>query len=65
MVKDIDLVRLKILTKWLYDIVEEITNNKVLSDEDIIELLMSAKGIMTDIDKEIVLIVKENSQNKK
>ena len=65
MVKDIDLVKIKILTKWLYDIVEEITNNKVLSDEDIIELLMSAKGIMTDIDKEIVLIVKENSQNKK
>ena len=65
MVKDIDLVKIKIMTKWLYDIVEEITNNKVLSDEDIIELLMSAKGIMTDIDKEIVLIVKENSQNKK
>jgi len=65
MVKDIDLVRLKILTKWLYDIVEEIANNKALNDEDIIELLMSAKGIMSDIDKEIVFIVKENSQNKK
>ena len=65
MAKDIDLVRLKILTKWLYDIVEEIANNKALNDEDIIELLMSAKGIMSDIDKEIVFIVKENSQNKK
>jgi uncharacterized protein related to proFAR isomerase len=65
MVKDIDLVKIKILTKWLYDIIEEIANNKALSDEDIIELLMSAKGIMSDIDKEIVLIVKENSQNKK
>ena len=65
MAKDIDLVRLKILTKWLYDIIEEIANNKALNDEDIIELLMSAKGIMSDIDKEIVFIVKENSQNKK
>jgi uncharacterized protein related to proFAR isomerase len=65
MIKDIDLVKIKILTKWLYDIVEEIANNKALNDEDIIELLMSAKGIMSDIDKEIVIIVKENSQNKK
>ncbi len=65
MIKDIDLVRIKILTKWLYDIVEEVANNKALNDEDIIELLMSAKGIMSDIDKEIVIIVKENSQNKK
>jgi len=65
MVKDIDLVKIKILTKWLYDIIEEIVNNKALNDEDIIELLMSAKGIMSDIDKEIVFIVKENSQNKK
>ena len=65
MIKDIDLVKIKILTKWLYDIIEEIANNKALNDEDIIELLMSAKGIMSDIDKEIVFIVKENSQNKK
>ncbi|ARQ96541.1 hypothetical protein [Sulfolobus islandicus rod-shaped virus 4] len=65
MIKDIDLVKIKILTKWLYDIVEEVANNKALNDEDIIELLMSAKGIMSDIDKEIVIIVKENSQNKK
>jgi len=64
-IKDIDLVKIKILTKWLYDIIEEIANNKALNDEDIIELLMSAKGIMSDIDKEIVFIVKENSQNKK
>jgi len=65
MVKEIDLVRIKILAKWLYDIVEEIENNKALTDEDIVELLMSMKNIMSDIDKEIVIIVKENSQNKK
>ena len=65
MVKEISLVRIKLLTKWINDIAEEIVNNKSLTDEDLTILLMSIKDLISDIDKEILIILRENSQNKK
>jgi len=65
MVKEISLVRVKILAKWIHDIAEEVENNKALSDEDIMILLLSLKDIMSDLNTEVTILIRENSQNKK
>jgi len=65
MVKEIELVRIKLLTKWLYNIAEEIENNKALSDEDIMTLLLSLRDAISDLNTEVTILIRENSQNKK
>jgi len=65
MIKEMDLVRIKILGKWVYDIVNEIANNKNLTEEDIMTLLHSLKDTISDLNMEIVIIIRENLQNKK
>jgi len=65
MVKEISLVRIKILSKWVYDIANEISNNKALTDEDIMILLYSLKDTISDLNTEVTIMLRENSQNKK
>ena len=65
MVKEIELVRIKLLTKWLYNIAEEIENNKALTDEDIMTLLLSLRDAISDLNTEVTILIRENSQNKK
>ena len=65
MTNEISLVKIKLLAKWMYSVTEEITNNKGLNDEDIMILLLSMKNILSDINTEIEIILRENSHNKK
>ena len=65
MAKEISLVRIKILAKWAYDIANEIANNKALTDEDIMVLLLSLKDTIYDLNTEVTIILRENSHNKK
>ena len=65
MTDEISYVKLKLLTKWLNDLANEIEENKTLSNEELVSLLMSMKNIMTDINTEIEIIMRELTQNKK
>jgi chorismate mutase len=65
MVDTIDLIKMKILAKWISDIMDEIANNKELSNQDIIEMLMTIKSTVDEIDKIIAIIVRENTTSQK
>jgi len=65
MTKERSYTRIKLLAKWLYDIAEEIANNTLLNNEDIMILLFSMKNIMSELDTEVTIVLRENSQNTK
>jgi len=58
-------IKIKLLSKWLNDISKEIVNNKTLDDEDLIGLLMSMKNTISELDKEIEIMIGEITKNKK
>lgn len=65
MVNIIDLIKIKILTKWISNIMDEIPDNKELSNEDIIELLMIIQSTINEIDKTISIIIRQNTTSQK
>jgi len=65
MLNEINFVKLKILSKWLNDLAKEVVNNKALDDEDLIGLLMSMKNTISELDKEIEIMIGEITKNKK
>jgi hypothetical protein len=65
MVNTVDLIKINILAKWIVSIMDEITNNKELSNQDIIEMLMIIKSTVDEIDKVIAIIVRENTTSQK
>jgi len=65
MIKEIDLIKIKILSKWLHDMAEEITNNKSLINDDIIVMLLSMKNTIDEIDKIIAILISENTTSQK
>ena len=65
MTDEINYIKLKILSKWLNDLTKEVVNNKALDDEDLIGLLMSMKNTISELDKEIEIMINEITKNKK
>ena len=65
MVNTVDLIKIKILAKWISNIMDEIPDNKELSDHDIIEMLMIIQGAINEIDKTITIIIRENTTSQK
>ena len=65
MINTIDLIKIKILAKWISNIMDEIPDNKELSDHDIIELLMIIQSTINEIDKTITIIIRENTTSQK
>jgi len=65
MINAIDLIKIKILAKWISNIMDEIPDNKELSDHDIIELLMIIQSTINEIDKTITIIIRENTTSQK
>jgi len=65
MINTIDLIKIKILAKWISGIMDEIPDNKELSDHDIIELLMIIQSTINEIDKTITIIIRENTTSQK
>jgi len=65
MVDTIDLVKIKVLAKWLCNIIDEITYNKELSNQDIIEMLINVKSTIDEIDKLIMIVIRENTTSQK
>ena len=65
MVNTVDLIKIKILAKWISNIMDEIPDNKELSDHDIIEMLMIIQGAINEIDKTITIIIRQSTTSQK
>jgi len=65
MINAIDLIKIKILAKWISNIMDEIPDNKELSDNDIIEMLMIIQGAINEIDKTITIIIRQSTTSQK
>lgn len=65
MVNTIDLIKIKILAKWISNIMDEIPDNKELSNQDIIELLMIIQSTINEINKTISIIIRQNTTSQK
>jgi len=65
MLNTVDLIKIKILAKWISSIMDEISDNKELSDHDIIEMLMIIQSVIDEIDKTIAIIIRQNTTSQK
>ena len=65
MINETSYIKIKLLSKWLNDIAKEVVNNRALNDEDLIGWLMSMKNTISELDKEIEIMIDEITRNKK
>jgi len=65
MENDISIIRIKLFVKWLYEVSEEISNNTLLSNDDLMTLLLSMKNTISDVNTEIDIMLHKITKDKK
>jgi len=65
MVKKIDLIKFEVLLELQLGLINEINDNKDLKEDEILEALEIIKNISEEIGKDIAVLLKQNSENKK
>jgi hypothetical protein len=65
MVKKIDLIKFEVLLQLQLGLIDEISENEDLKEDEILEALEIIKNISEEISKDISVILNQNSENKK
>ncbi|ARQ96701.1 hypothetical protein [Sulfolobus islandicus rod-shaped virus 11] len=65
MVKKIDLIKFEVLLELQLGLINEISENKDLKEDEILEALGIIKNISEEISKDIAVLLNKNSENKK
>ena len=65
MVRETKYKKIEVLIDRINNIKNELVNDKLLYEEDKVTLLELMKDLIKDLDKEITILLDQNSQNKK
>ncbi|ARQ96490.1 hypothetical protein [Sulfolobus islandicus rod-shaped virus 10] len=65
MVKKIDLIKFEVLLQLQLGLIDEISENEDLKEDEILEALEIIKNISEEISKDIAVLLNKNSENKK
>jgi len=65
MIKKPDLIKIEVLLQLQLGLIEEIHDNEKLTEDDILAVLEMIKNISKEIEEDISVILKQNSENKK
>ena len=65
MVKKIDLIKFEVLLQLQLGLIDEISENEDLKEDEILEALEIIKNISEEISKDISVLLSKNSENKK
>jgi len=65
MVKKIDLIKFEVLLQLQLGLIDEISENEDLKEDEILEALEIIKNISEEISKDITVLLNQNSENKK
>jgi len=65
MIKKSDLIKIEVLLQLQLGLIEEIHNDEKLTEDDILAVLEMIKNMSEEIEKDISIILKQNSENKK
>ena len=65
MIKKTDLIKFEVLLKLQLGVIEEINKNENPKEDEILTSLEIIKNISEEIIKDIIVLLNQNSQNKK
>ncbi len=65
MIKESDLIKFEVLLQLQLGLIEEIHNDEKLTEDDIFAILEMIKNISKEIEEDISVILKQNSEKKK
>jgi len=65
MIKKIDLIKFEVLLELQLGLINEINENEDLKEDEILEALEIVKNISEEISKDISVLLRQNSENKK
>ena len=65
MQKETRYKKIEVLIDRINNVKNELINDKLLYEEDKITLLELIKDLVKDLDKEVTILLNQNSQNKK
>jgi hypothetical protein len=65
MIKKTDLIKIEVLLKLQLGLIEEIHNNEKITEDDILAILEMIKNMSGEIEKDVSVLLKQNSENKK
>jgi len=63
MVNKIDIIKIHILSKLEYELINEIVQNKEFDDKDIVDILMLIKNILNEIDTTLTILIRITQKN--
>ncbi|ARQ96377.1 hypothetical protein CCL42_gp31 [Sulfolobus islandicus rod-shaped virus 8] len=63
MVNKIDIIKIHILSKLEYELINEIVQNKEFDDKDIVDILMLIKNILNEIDTTLTILIRTTQKN--
>jgi len=64
MVREIDLIKIEVLLQLQLGLIEEIHDNENLSEDEILEALEIIKNISEEINKDITVLLNQNSEKR-
>lgn len=63
MINRLDIIKMQILFKLEYDLINEIIQNKEFDDKDIVDILMLIKNILNEIDKTLTVLIRTTQKD--